>query len=119
MDSKEFINKAIRTESPNFYEVNPRVLHAAIGCVTESGEMLDALKKQMFYGRKLDVVNVKEEAADLLWYLAILFDELGTTFEDEMKRVINKLEARFPDKFKEDKAFTRDLDKERKILEEI
>lgn len=117
MTNNEFIQNAIRTESPNFYQPNPRILHAAIGCVTESGEMLDALKKQIYYGKELDVVNVKEEASDLLWYLAILFDELGTSFEEEMERVVNKLKVRFPDKFTEDNAFNRDLSKEREILE--
>lgn len=115
--SKQFIKDAIRTESPNFYQPNPRILHAAIGCVTESGELLDALKKQMYYGRELDVVNVKEEAADILWYLAILFDELGTDFETEQERVIDKLKSRFPDKFTEDNAYNRDLEAERKTLE--
>jgi len=117
MNTKQFIKDAIRTESPNFFAPNQRVLHAAIGCVTESGEMLDALKKSIFYGKPLDVVNVKEEAGDLLWYLAILFDELDTDFETEMTRVINKLKARFPDKFTEDNAFNRDLSTERKVLE--
>ena len=35
-----------------------------------------------------------------------------------MTRVINKLKARFPDKFTEDDAFNRDLTTERKVLEE-
>lgn len=117
MNNQEFVKNALRTESPNFYQPNPRVLHAAMGCVTESGELLDALKKQMFYGKELDVTNVKEEASDILWYLAILFDELDTTFEEEEIRVINKLKARFPDKFNEDHAFNRDLEKEREVLE--
>lgn len=67
MQDKQFIKDAIRTESPNFFQPNIRILHAAIGCVTESGELLDSLKKQIFYGRELDVVNVKEEAGDILW----------------------------------------------------
>lgn len=117
MNTQDFIKNAIRTESPNYYEPNPRILHAAIGCVTESGEMLDAIKKQIFYGKDLDVTNVKEEAGDLCWYLAILFDELGTSFEEEMDRVINKLKTRFPDKFTESSAFERDLVKERAVLE--
>jgi len=117
MNDKQFIKDAIRTESPNFFQPNARILHAAIGCVTESGELLDALKKQMFYGRELDLTNVKEEAGDLLWYLAILFDELGTDFETESNRVINKLKTRFPDKFTEQDAFERKLDEERKVLE--
>lgn len=117
MNDKQFIKDAIHTESPNFFQPNTRILHAAIGCVTESGELLDALKKQMFYGRELDLTNVKEESGDLLWYLAILFDELGTDFETEANRVINKLKTRFPDKFTEQDAFERKLDEERRVLE--
>ena len=118
MQDKQFIEDAIRTESPNFFQPNVRILHAAIGCVTESGELLDALKKQIFYGRELDVVNVKEEAGDILWYLPILFDELGTDFETEATRVINKLKTRFPDKFTEETVYNRDLETERKVLED-
>lgn len=118
MNTKTFIEKALRTETSVFKnEPNPRILHAAIGLCTESGELIDAIKKSTFYGRELDVVNVKEEAGDILWYLAILFDELGTDFETEMQRVISKLEARFPEKFTEEAAYNRDLNAEREILE--
>ena len=117
MGNKEFIKNAIRTESPNFFPVNPRVLHASIGLVTESAELADALKKTMFYGKELDITNVKEEAGDILWYLAILFDAIGTDFETEMDRVIAKLQVRFPEKFTNEFAEERDLDKEREVLE--
>ncbi len=115
--SKQFIKDAIRTESPNYFQQDPRVLHAAFGLVTEAGELLDALKKSTFYGRELDLTNVKEEAGDILWYLAILFDAIGTDFETEQDRVIAKLKARFPDKFTEKDAFERNLDTERQVLE--
>lgn len=114
---KDFIQQAIRTESQNFFTPNPRLLHAAIGCVTEAGEMLDALKKQMFYGKELDLVNFKEEMGDLLWYLAIAMDELGTTFSEEEARVIAKLKHRYPGKFTKEAAEHRDLAGERLILE--
>ena len=114
---QDFIQQAVRTESDKFYDVNPRILHAAIGCVTESGELIDAIKKSVFYGKELDVTNIKEEAGDILWYLAILFDTLGTDFETEMSRVINKLKVRFPDKFTEQDAEVRNLDLERTVLE--
>lgn len=118
MNNATFTKKALRTESSVIrQEINPRILHAAIGLVTESGELIDAIKKSTFYGRELDVVNVKEEAGDILWYLAILFDELGTDFETEMSRVIEKLETRFPEKFTEDAVYNRDLEAERKVLE--
>ena len=116
---KDFIQEAIRTESDNFFsnKVDPRVLHAAIGLVTESGELIDALKKTLFYGTELDVTNIKEEAGDILWYLAILFDALDTNFDIEQARVIAKLKARFPDKFTQHNAEVRNLDVERTVLE--
>jgi NTP pyrophosphatase (non-canonical NTP hydrolase) len=114
---KDFIKEAIRTESPNFDCPDPRVLHAAIGLVTESAELIDALKKAMYYGKSVDITNIKEEAGDILWYLAILFDALDTDFDTEQKRVIAKLKARFPDKFTNKCAAIRDLSKEREILE--
>lgn len=117
MKPEEFVKQALRTESPQFNRLNPRILHAAFGFITESGEFADALKKSMFYGKELDVVNLKEEAGDILWYMAILFDELDTSFEEEMERVIGKLKIRFPEKFTEELAETRDLDAERKHLE--
>ncbi len=114
---ENFIQQATRTESPNFYMPNARILHAAMGCVTESAELMDALKKQVFYGKDLDMTNVKEEAGDILWYLAILFDELETSFDEEERRVIAKLQARFPSKFSEEDALNRNLVQEREILE--
>ena len=119
MNSKQFITDAISKESPNYFPQNHRIEHAIDGCVTEAGELQDALKKAKYYGKELDVVNIKEEAGDILWYLAILFDELGTDFETEMNRVITKLKTRFPDKFTEEDAFTRDLVAERKVLEGV
>ena len=116
--SKQFMKDAIVTESPHYYEQNPRILHAAIGLVTESGELIDAIKKSMFYGKPLDIVNIKEEAGDMLWYLAILFDEIDTDFETEQARVIAKLKQRFPDKFTQANAADRDLVAERAILEQ-
>jgi NTP pyrophosphatase (non-canonical NTP hydrolase) len=116
-EMQSFIRDAIRTESDVVHPVPPRVEHAAYGCVTEAAELLDALKKAKFYGKTLDLTNIKEEAGDLLWYLAILFDELDTTFEQEAHRVIAKLKARYPHKFTLERAENRNLAAEREILE--
>lgn len=117
----QFVKDAIRTESPNFFmhKVDPRILHASIGFVTEAGEFQDALKKTLFYGEDLDLTNLKEELGDMLWYMAIAMDALGTDFEDEQDRVIRKLKKRFPSKFENALAeeVNRDRKAERKILE--
>lgn len=117
MTSDEYIQNAIRTESHNFQLQNPRILHGAMGCCTEAGELLDAVKKHIFYGREIDVINVKEEIGDLFWYLGILCHTYGWTFDEIWDINIAKLKQRYPEMFTEDKANNRDLDAERKILE--
>lgn len=84
MKFNEYVQLAVRTESKvnpktgSTFSSNERMLHAGLGLATESGELLDAIKKEMYYGKSLDTVNVKEELGDLCWYLALAFDVLGT-----------------------------------------
>jgi NTP pyrophosphatase (non-canonical NTP hydrolase) len=124
MQTTEYIQNALKTESNDFAAIqdrftedNIRLLHAAIGMSTEAGETLDALKKHLFYGKPLDRVNLKEEMGDLFWYLAIMADVLEVDFATVMERNIEKLKARYGEKFSGAKAIERDLDKERAILE--
>lgn len=121
MDSREYQKQALNTLSDQFHfspdKENCDLLHAAIGICTEGGEFLDALKKSMFYGKPLDKVNLREEIGDLMWYIAIACEALGTTIEEECQVNINKLRARYPDKFTSNDAINRDLEKERAILE--
>lgn len=117
----DFIKEALRTESKPVLvldEDQTRLLHAAIGIQTEAGEFSDQLKKHLFYGKELDLVNLQEEMGDLLWYMAIACDVLGTSFEVEQERVIKKLKTRYPDKFTNDLAENRNLDAEREVLEQ-
>ncbi len=115
----------MKTESQDFEAVASRVgtrsmlriLHATMGVSTEAGELLDAVKKTLFYGKPLDTVNLKEEVGDLFWYMAILCDELGLSFEEAMERNIAKLKARYGDKFSEEMAQNRNLELERATLE--
>ena len=129
MDIMEYQKNAIRTESVNFADIKQRldddcllrILHGAIGVVTEAGEFFDAIKKHVFYGAELDLVNLGEEMGDLMWYLAVIADALKTKtdidFPDWLQRNIEKLRVRYPEKFTEDKAAHRTLDKEREVLE--
>lgn len=92
------------------------VVHAILGKATEAGELLEALKLGMD-GQALDRTNLMEELGDGQWYDAILANALGFTFEEVQQINIDKLRARFPDKFTEYDAQNRDLDGERKVLE--
>lgn len=45
------------------------LLHMAFGIVGEVGELADAIKKAVFYEKKLDGENVVEELGDIEFYL--------------------------------------------------
>lgn len=125
MNTQDYVKNAVRTESTDFDKIaerlsqqgNIRLLHGAIGLATEAGEFLDALKKHIYYGRNLDRVNLAEELGDLFWYCAIIADELQVPFATIMEKNIEKLKARYGEKFSEEKAEKRDLQAERQILE--
>ena len=125
MNSRKYIKNAMRTESTDFVDVGERVsrkgtlrlLHAGMGMATEAGEFLDALKKHIYYGRELDVVNLKEEMGDLFWYMAIACDQLGIDFESLTDANIAKLKTRYGEKFTSEGAEERNLRGERDTLE--
>jgi NTP pyrophosphatase (non-canonical NTP hydrolase) len=125
IDSRNYVKYATNTEAPVTEAMIERVskpetirlLHAAIGLATESGELLDMLKKHIFYGKPLDLVNAKEEIGDSMWYTALVIDVLQTTMDEVMTVNIEKLAARYPEKFTEFHAENRNLEKERVILE--
>lgn len=112
---------ALRTLSTQFHlgegGVTPDLLHGAIGIATEAGEMLDAVKRSLFYGAELDRTNLIEELGDLEWYMAVIRDAVGVTQEEVQRINIDKLRARYPEKFTQQHAFERNLDRERSVLE--
>ena len=93
------------------------LLHAAVGIASEAGELQDALKKHIFYGREFDWTNAVEEVGDLLWYAALACEALGTTMEYVMEFNIAKLKVRYPEKFEAQRSIERDLAAERAALE--
>lgn len=126
MKPEDYILNVLRTESLQTFNKDDtqilRGLHSAAGLVTEAGELMDAFKKHIFYGKPLDFTNVKEELGDLCWYISLMIDVLrkegvDTSWEDIMERNIAKLRARYGEKFSSERAINRDLETERKILE--
>jgi NTP pyrophosphatase (non-canonical NTP hydrolase) len=98
-------------------EFNSKLIHYLLGVGTEAGELQDALKKLVIYGKPIDRVNLIEEIGDVLWYLSRTLSLLDSSFEEAMSRNNAKLKARYGDKFTEHAALNRDLEKERDILE--
>lgn len=123
MDFGAYTREALVTESKaavalgRMDERKVRLLHAVIGISTEAGELLDAMKKHVFYQGDLDTINLGEEIGDLLWYVAILLDETGVPMAHALAKNIAKLRARYPEGFKAHDALHRDLPAERAVLE--
>lgn len=128
MNINHYQKECQRTKSEHFHEFSRilpakniqeanDILHAIIGIATEAGELLDPVKKAMFYGKPLDRSNLDEEVGDLLWYIAVYAEARGTTIEKLAQKNYNKLRFRYPDKFDNVKALFRDLQGEREILE--
>lgn len=124
MTPSEYVKNVLKTESRSlgsFFqrmrsERSMRLFHAQIGMQTEVAEFADILKKHIMYGKPFDKEHAVEEISDALWYIAVALDELGTSFEEVMEKNINKLKARYKDKFTEGEAIERNVKKEHEAL---
>lgn len=111
-----YVQEALRSENKDFQALIGRVdvrsirlLHGAMGLDTESGEIMDSMKRHIIYGSDLNVVNIREELGDIMWYVALICDELGLTIEQICEDNIAKLRKRYPDKFSRELAEKRDV----------
>ena len=76
MKLNDYQSLALRTEKPLPTPLE-RLAHAALGFITESGEITTEVKRMSIYGKPLDAerrANIAEEVGDALWYLAIAAD---------------------------------------------
>ena len=95
------------------------LIHAGMGLASESGEILDQLKAHIFYGKELDVVNLVEEAGDILWFLSLLLQQFGMRIEDAVAGNRVKLARRYGEDFDPVKALKRDKAAEIQALKEV
>lgn len=120
-DFEKFQEDCQRTSAPiddgvrSRLAMDAKLVHGMIGLAGETGELADAVKRHVYYGQPLDVVNVVEECGDCLWYLAEVLEAVGADFD----KVIRKLKARYPEKFDAARAADRDLGAERKELGQL
>ena len=92
-------------------------LHGILGIVTEGVELIQAINKTIATKEEFDVVNMKEEIGDIMWYIALLCNTHNIDLKQVMQTNINKLKQRFPEKFTTYNANNRDFGAEREILE--
>jgi NTP pyrophosphatase (non-canonical NTP hydrolase) len=124
MKTEEYFNEASRTcpslgtEVLGGRDINTiDNIHMVLGMQTEVAELSDVFKKHLAYNKPIDWVNVEEEVADAMWYIANFCRINNINFEKILQNNIDKLRKRFPDKFSEEQAINRNVDVERIELE--
>ncbi len=117
MDNKEYLEWSGTIENSDFNAIrerlsdeNIRLLHACMGLSGESGEVVDAFKKHLLYGKPLDRGNLLEECGDILWYMGVMIRTLGSSFDEVMQMNHDKLNKRYPTGYTDKNAILR-LDK--------
>ena len=107
----EYAGLCDRTVSPGKggRDDNDDLIHGVLGASSEVGELADQMKRFLYYGKPLDLVNLKEEVGDVMWYLALIAKAGGFSLQDCAEANIRKLSIRYPDKFSNVQAAERDL----------
>lgn len=105
MQMNEYQKAAARSINPALYP--EQVLHHALhGMSGEVGE-IHSIYQKSYQGHEIDTDHVKKELGDLLWFIAEYCTALGWTLEEVAQMNIDKLKARYPEGFSEDKSLHR------------
>lgn len=100
------------------YDLANSVYSTAATLAMHAGVFADlAIKKFCFYGKPFNADPLIERLTSIHSLVQALLQESGYTLEDARERNIAKLKARYGEKFSEAAALERNLDTERKILE--
>ncbi len=75
------------------------IVNWAMGLAGETGELVDAIKKELFHDKPLSKEGFMSEAGDVLWYLTALCRSRGVSLERVAEWNLEKLRIRYPDGF--------------------
>lgn len=105
MKANEYQVLASRTINKKLSE-DEKVFHSLFGMVGEIGE-IHSLYQKGYQGHLTTVEHAKKEVGDLLWFIAEYCTVNGWELEEIMQMNIDKLRARFPEGFEEEKSLHR------------
>lgn len=98
VDEREYMAEVMRTYAGSDGVLDMLCL-GALGLAGETGEVVDIIKKTVYQGHALYVGGVAEELGDVLWYVALICNAVGLSFEQVMALNVRKLRERYPDGF--------------------
>jgi hypothetical protein len=90
----------------------------ALGLSASSADALDLFKKRLFYNKPIDEARLRVLIECVAGEIGNLACNTGISLSVVMERNIAKLRARYPDKYSDELAESRDLEAERKALSE-
>lgn len=111
---KQYVPLAVRTLNDLGSETK-NSFHMKSGMATELGEILDPIKKHVAYGKELDVINIKEEVGDLLWYFACNL-HLTTENEEVLEKICEPIDKIFLNSFKKENKIEKFKDNQKESL---
>ena len=103
----EYSKKVYETLNPEVNTWEAVTENALLGLAGEVGEICDALKKFKFQGHELDLVHIKKELGDTLYYLSLACDIFSTSLLEVAETNNEKLKKRFPNGFSVDESVHR------------
>ena len=106
MTPNEYQKLAMRTYNLLHSPLDDMACHAVFGLTSEAGEVAGLLQT-WYQGHELDEEHLMKELGDCLWMIAELCTAYGFSLEDVMQLNIDKLRARYPDGFSEEKSLHR------------
>ena len=83
------------------------LLNGCLGLSGEAGELNDIVKKWIFHKKPLDREHMKKEIGDVCWYIADICHSMGFDLGEIFQMNIDKLKARYPEGFSEQRANNR------------
>lgn len=109
LDIKALVNRISEIDSSSSIK-SPRLLTAALGLGSETGEFVEIVKKMYLQGKppsEDNIFHMKRELGDIMWYwvtacAALDLDPYGVVMENQ-----KKLEARYGEQFEVDRSEVR------------
>ena len=88
----------------------PRLLTAALGLGSETGEFVEIVKKMVLQGKPAsddNIFHMKRELGDIMWYWTTACASLGLDPFEVINENQKKLEARYGEKFEVERSEVR------------
>ena len=107
MTVNEYQTLAMATLNPALNQKDI-LINGVMGLCGEAGEAIDVVKKHLAQGHELDREHLIKELGDVAWYLAETATALDITLEEVLERNLQKLRARYPEGFDDQRSLHRE-----------